>query len=50
MGYVDESKFPKVVTNGYEKDLKNNYEEGLKLLVKEVMKNIITINKSNLKR
>jgi len=45
--YLDQSRFPKVVTNGYELEFKQNYDLTLKDMLKGVITKVVEINKKN---
>jgi len=45
MAYVDQTRYPKIVTKGYEKDFKEKYSLTLQLMVKDLSKKML--NNSN---
>lgn len=43
--YLDQSRFPKVVTEGYELEFKKNYDSTLKNMLKDLTIKIVDLNK-----
>jgi len=45
--YKDQTRYPKVVTAGYEKEFVNNYKIQNKLMVKDLAKKVTELQKDN---
>lgn len=44
--YVDQSRFPKVVTNGYEAEIKKDYDNTLKNMLKDISVKLVEFTKT----
>jgi len=45
--YKDQTRYPKVVTAGYEKEFVNDYKKQTKLMVKDLARKSIKLQKEN---